>query len=165
MVDDPPLWKIMEWKSVRMMTFPIWWKKSSIHIPNQQSDIAFSDKLKSVCLWERNPSTPAHRLEYWSSIVSWLSLNAKPHHAQKYNHISQLWTYTIMHTRTCNNKCWSCSGQAFRIWALRSSGLSNRNAKSIQITCWLCCISYVGGQILQWWSIDDWLRWLIKMLD
>ena len=32
-----PLWKMMDWKSVGMMTFPTEWK-SKIHVPNHQPD-------------------------------------------------------------------------------------------------------------------------------
>ena len=30
---SPPLWKMMEWKSVGMMTFPIWWESHKSHVP------------------------------------------------------------------------------------------------------------------------------------
>ena len=34
-----PLWKMMEWKSVGMMTFPMWWESHKIHVPNHQPDV------------------------------------------------------------------------------------------------------------------------------
>jgi hypothetical protein len=35
LVVDLPLWKMMEWKSLGMMTFPIWWENNQ-NVPNHQ---------------------------------------------------------------------------------------------------------------------------------
>ena len=40
---NQPLWKIMEWKSAGMMTFPIWWEK---HVPNHQPVLYVKISLK-----------------------------------------------------------------------------------------------------------------------
>ena len=39
LVVDLPLWKMMEWKSVGMMTFPILMESHKSHVPNHQPDI------------------------------------------------------------------------------------------------------------------------------
>jgi len=37
-----PLWKMMEWKSVGMMTFPIYWKKNMFQTTNQMMFVALA---------------------------------------------------------------------------------------------------------------------------
>ena len=47
-----PLWKIMDFKSVGMMTFPIWWESHKKNVPNHQPDLVliFSPSM----MWKKN---------------------------------------------------------------------------------------------------------------
>ena len=73
-----PLWKMMEWKSVGMITFPIWWESHKSHVPNHQPVIRFDpfpyiDHKTMVNFWKlyttwlniwkhniHNPNVPNH---------------------------------------------------------------------------------------------------------
>ena len=53
-----PLWKMMEWVTVGVMTFPIWWESHKIHVPNHQPD--------NLCLWTiKNGDTTKMVISSW----------------------------------------------------------------------------------------------------
>ena len=68
LVVDLPLWKMMEWKSVGRMTFPIW--KNKVHVPNHQPNInGFLMDIVGACEMQwtlENCKWTAYNLPSWT---------------------------------------------------------------------------------------------------